>query len=172
MHETGASDLNALFNINRLGDMIVPAILFFLQLSIAVHIYFLINYILKKEKKYLKRFVNTAISNILLGGVLTVLALVKPVYVRHVNLKLMFWIMAGLLMLMMLSIKVRILRNMYRRSKDPANYHLNFFGKKVLHSSVVLQEEVYVFFFTIPLFLITGAYFFARFINYLLYGHL
>ncbi len=164
--------MNSLFNISRPSDMIVPAILFFLQISITVHIFFLINYVLKKEKKYLKRFVNTAVSNILLAGVSTVLAIFKPVYLRHVNLKLLFWIMAGLFMIMMVSIQIMIFANMYRRSKDPENYHLNFFGKKVLHSSVVLQEELYIFFFTIPLFLITGAYFFARLINFLLYGHL
>jgi hypothetical protein len=74
-------------------------------------------------------------------------------------------------MLMMLSIKVRILMNMYRRSKDPANYHLNFSAEGAAFS-VVLQEEVYVFFFYHPLFLITAPISSPCLINYLLYGHL
>jgi hypothetical protein len=48
------------------------------------------------------------------------------------------------------------LRNMYRRSKDPANYHFNFFGKKVLHSKVVLQEEIYIFLFPSRFFFFAG----------------
>ncbi len=152
--------------------MIVPLLLLFLQISFTLHVYFLIQYVIKLEKVYLRRFINTAVSNILLAGCLTVMAIFRPDSIRYVNLKLLLWIMSGLVMIIMLLVKISILRNIYRRSKDPVNYHLNFFGKKVLHSSVVLQGEIYIFFFTIPFFLFAGAYFLARLLNLVMYGHL
>lgn len=152
--------------------MIIRIFLLFLQISFTAHIYFLVQFILRKENAYLKRFINTAISNIVLAGALTVLVIFRPDLIRDVNLKFLLWIMSGLIMLIMLMIKITIMRNMFKRSKDPANYHFNYFGKKVLHSKVVLQEEVYIFLFTIPFFLFCGAYFFARLVNLLLYKSL
>ena len=152
--------------------MIIRIFLLFLQISFTAHIYFLVQFILRKENAYLKRFINTAISNIVLAGALTVLVIFRPDLIRDVNLKFLLWIMSGLIMLIMLMIKITIMRNMFKRSKDPANYHFNYFGKKVLHSKVVLQEEVYIFLFTIPFFLFCGAYFFARLVNLLLYKNL
>ncbi len=152
--------------------MIIRIFLLFLQISFTAHIYFLVQFILRKENAYLKRFINTAISNIVLAGTLTVLVIFRPDLIRDVNLKFLLWIMSGLIMLIMLMIKITIMRNMFKRSKDPANYHFNYFGKKVLHSKVVLQEEVYIFLFTIPFFLFCGAYFFARLVNLLLYKSL
>ncbi len=75
-------------------------------------------------------------------------------------------------MMIMLVIKISIFVVVYRRSKDPAHYHFNFFGKKVLHTSVVKPIEVVLFMFTMPFFLISGAYFIARLINLILYKHL
>lgn len=152
--------------------MIIRIFLLFLQISFTAHIYFLVQFILRKENAYLKRFINTAISNIVLAGALTVLVIFRPDLIRDVNLKFLLWIMSGLIMLIMLMIKITIMRNMFKRSRDPANYHFNYFGKKVLHSKVVLQEEVYIFLFTIPFFLFCGAYFFARLVNLLLYKNL
>ena len=152
--------------------MIIRIFLLFLQISFTAHIYFLVQFILRKENAYLKRFINTAISNIVLAGALTVLVIFRPDLIRDVNLKFLLWIMSGLIMLIMLMIKITIMRNMFKRSRDPANYHFNYFGKKVLHSKVVLQEEVYIFLFTIPFFLFCGAYFFARLVNLLLYKSL
>lgn len=152
--------------------MAIRILLVLLQISFTVHIYFLIQYVLRREGRFLRRFINTAISNIVLAGALTILVIFRPDLIRNINLQFLLWIMAGLIMIIMIMIKATILRNMYRRSKDPANYHFNFFGKKVLHSKVVLQEEIYIFLFTIPFFLFCGAYFFARLINLLMFGQL
>jgi hypothetical protein len=152
--------------------MIIVIGLIFLQISFTSHMYFLIQYVLKKDGKYLRRFVNTAISNILIAGVLTVLSLFRPDLLRDLNLGMLFWLMSGLMMMTMLLVKVNILRNIYRRSHDPENYHFNFFGKKVLHSSVVSKGEVYIFLFTIPFFLFSGAYFFARLVNLIMFKRL
>ncbi|TAL35583.1 MAG: hypothetical protein EPN93_09940 [Spirochaetes bacterium] len=115
---------------------------------------------------------NTAISNILIAGILTVIALFRPDLIRNLNLLLLFWVMTGVLMMAMLFVKLRIIRNIVRRSRDPSNYHLNYFGKKVLHENVVQQGELVTFFVTIPFFLMAGAYFLARLTNLLLYGRL
>jgi len=150
--------------------MIVRLLLLSLQISFTIHIYFLIQYVLKKEGKYIRRFINTAIFNILLAGTLTVVVIYRPALLNEVNLKFLLWIMSGLIMVTMVYIKILIFRNMARRAKDPNNFHYNYFGKKVLHSKVVLQEEIYVFLFTIPFFLFSGAYFCARLVNMILYG--
>jgi len=80
----------------------------------------------------------------------------------------MMWIVNGFTMVVMLMSQITIARRIYQRSKLPENYHYNFFGKKVLHPSVVKPGEVAAFFATIPLFLFTGAYFFAKLIRFFL----
>ena len=80
--------------------------------------------------------------------------------------------MTGFIMVIMLFIKISIFRAIYKRSQDPEHFHYNYFGKKVLHGSVVKFEEILIFFFTMPFFLFCGAYFVARLFNLLLYKHL
>ncbi|MFW5860696.1 MAG: hypothetical protein ACOCWZ_00480 [Spirochaetota bacterium] len=152
--------------------MILIILFILLQVSFTVHIYNLIIYVLKKNSKNLRWFVNTAITNILIAGSLTVLAIFEPRRVRGVDIDLLIWIMTGLIMLAMLGIKINIFRNIYQRSKDPENYHFNYFGKKVLHSSVVRYEEILIFMFTMPFFLFAGAYFIARLVNLVMFDHL
>jgi len=77
------------------------------------------------------------------------------------------WILSGIIMFIALSVKIRIFIKIYQRSKDPANYHTNYFGKKVLHSTVVSKFDLMIFFGTMPFSLIAGAYFIAKLINYL-----
>jgi hypothetical protein len=84
----------------------------------------------------------------------------------------MLWILSGFSMMFMLLLKIGIFQRIYRRCHMPEHFHYNFFGKKVLHSSVVNKGEVFVFFILMPFFLVSGAYFIARFINLMLYGKL
>lgn len=148
------------------------ALFILLQISFSFHIYSLVLYVLRRENKYLKLFINTTISNILLAGGITALAIIRPDYVSKINFKLLLWLMSGFIMLIMLFLKISIFISICKRTKDPANYHFNFFGKKVLHASVVKFEEIIVFFFTMPFFLFCGAYFIARLFNLLLYKQL
>ncbi len=150
--------------------MIIIVFLLLLVCSFSFHIYFLIKYVLDKSNSHLKMFINTAISNIVIAGVLTVITIYKPSLVRQVDIALLMWLVSGFVMVMMLYIKVTILRTVYRRSKDPEHYHYNYFGKKVLHGTVVSKPEVMIFFLTIPLFLVCGAYFIARLVNYFILG--
>ena len=152
--------------------MIIIIIFILLQVSFTLHIYNLVIYVLKKNDRNLKWFINTAISNILIAVSLTALAIMKPEMVRGVDFGFLIWIMTGLIMVAMLGIKINIAKNIYQRSRDPDNYHFNYFGKKVLHSSVVRYEEILIFMFTMPFFLFAGAYFVACLVNLLMYNHL
>lgn len=148
------------------------ALFILLQISFSLHIYSLVLYVLRRENKYLKGFINTTISNVLLAGAITALAIINPVYVAKIDFKLLLWLMTGFIMLIMLFIKISIARAIYKRSKDPQHFHYNYFGKKVLHGTVVKFEEILIFFFTMPFFLFCGAYFIARLFNLLLYKQL
>jgi demethoxyubiquinone hydroxylase (CLK1/Coq7/Cat5 family) len=71
-----------------------------------------------------------------------------------------------------LMIQISILKEIYLRSQEPENFHYNFFGKKVLHPSVVKPSFLLAFLFSMPFLLLAGAYFVARLINIFLFGHL
>jgi hypothetical protein len=70
-------------------------------------------------------------------------------------------------MFIALFLKIRIFYRIYKRSKDPNNYHVNYFGKKVLHSTVISRFDLLIFFGAMPFLLIAGAYFIAKLIIYL-----
>jgi hypothetical protein len=101
-----------------------------------------------------------------------VLIFKRPDLLAKVDLRLVTWLMSGFIMIFTLVVKIKIFVNIYRRSKLPENYHFNFFGKKVLHSTVVNKFEIVIFFGTMPFFLISGSYFMARLMNFFLYKHL
>ena len=122
--------------------MIFTIILLCLFFSFLTHIVSLFNYVTKKSERSLRYFIKTAISNVVLILIFTLI------------------------------VKIRIFINIYKRSKLPENYHLNFFGKKVLHSTVVNKMEIVIFCGTMPFFLISGSYFVARLVNFFLYTHL
>ncbi|HOQ12737.1 MAG: hypothetical protein BWY23_01951 [Spirochaetes bacterium ADurb.Bin218] len=152
--------------------MIVTLLLLALFLSFIGHIAALVTYVTKRTEGSLKTFINTTLSNVTLAGTCIVVFLTKPHLLRDINLVFISWIMSGVVMFVTLGIKIKIFITIYRRAKDPANYHLNFFGKKVLHSTVVKKMELAIFFGTIPFFLLSGSYFIARLLNFFLYKHL
>ena len=152
--------------------MLLIFLFILLFISFALHVYFLFRYITLKQKKYIMLYINTAVSNLIIAVVLIFMALSRPKLVQEINIKLLFWLLSGDLMLLMLILQIKILRTIYRRAQDPENYHLNFFGKKVLHPTVVKPMEVVLFFTTMPIFLFAGAYFVARLMNLYLYGQL
>ncbi|HRZ26634.1 MAG TPA: hypothetical protein P5295_07480 [Spirochaetota bacterium] len=152
--------------------MIIAFLIIGLIVSFSIHIRYLTRYVIDKEKKYLRGFLNTAIINILVAMTLSIVVMLKPQLVNELDMGLLLWGIAGIIMLIMLTIQVSILKTIYKRAQQPENYHHNFFGKKVLHPTVVKQHEVLTFFGTIPVFLLIGSYFVARLINLFLYGHL
>ncbi len=152
--------------------MIILALLIALFISFVVHIYFLFQYLLKVKKKYLNGFINTAVTNILIAGLIMFSLVYKPELIRGINPGQVLWVFSGLIFLVTFGVQVNVFRRIYRTFKDPANYHLNFFGKKVLNKDVVSKFDVFAFFGAMPFFLVAGAYFIARLINYVLYGRL
>ncbi|MCU0849111.1 MAG: hypothetical protein MUD12_14620 [Spirochaetes bacterium] len=152
--------------------MILITLFLLLVLSFSFHIMFLAKYVYKREGKYLRNFINSAVLNVLLALSLIIVSLYKPDQIQEINIKLLLWMVSGMVLGLTLFIKISILHRIYRRAKDPDNYHFNYFGKKVLHSKVATPIEIGIFFVTMPFFCFAGAYFVARLLNLYLYRHL
>ena len=152
--------------------MTITLLLIALFLSFLGHIYSLVTYVTTRSEKSLRAFIKTTMSNIMIAGACIVLFMSRPDLLFRVDVPKLLWIISGFVMVVTLWVKVKIFKRIYRNAQDPENYHINFFGKKVLHSSVVSRIELAVFFGTIPFFLMSGAYFIARLVNFFLYKHL
>lgn len=152
--------------------MIFTIILLLLFFSFLAHIVSLFNYVTKKSEGSLRNFVKTAISNVILSIVSIVLVIKRPDLLAKVDILFLTWVMAGFIMFSTLLFKIKVFVNIYKRSQLPENYHLNFFGKKVLHSTVVSKIEIALFFGSLPFFVTAGSYFIARVMNFFLYRHL
>ncbi len=148
--------------------MIIVLLFLVLLLSLAIHLSYLARYIQSRRPELLQKYILTTISNVFISAALIFVALYKPEQIQKIKFPLMMWILNGFIMVLSLITQITILRRLYQRSKLPENYHYNFFGKKVLHPSVVKPGEVAAFFATIPIFLFTGAYFFAKLIRFFL----
>ncbi|HNR89862.1 MAG TPA: hypothetical protein PKM65_16110 [Spirochaetota bacterium] len=148
--------------------MIIAICIVVLLLSFGFHLFFLMQYVVTKDTRQLRRFVNTAISNIVIAGGVTILVLFRPDLIRSIDVDMLLWMITGAIMVMMVTIKVTIVRNIMQRAKDPAFFHYNYFGKKILDPGVVKPGEVMVFMLTMPFFLLAGAYFVARIVNWAL----
>ena len=103
---------------------------------------------------------------------ISILAFYQPDIVKEINVQLLVWMFSGLMMVSLFGAKIYIFKNVYKRAQNPDHYHLNFFGKKVLHASVIHPIEYIGFMGSIPAFLLTGAYFITGLLNYILYDHL
>ncbi|MBN2160433.1 MAG: hypothetical protein JW807_13650 [Spirochaetes bacterium] len=148
--------------------MIVVLLFIILFVSIAFHISYLTKYIQTREQQYLQRYVVTTVGNVVLSGALIFVALYQPEEIQKIKFPLLMWIIMGFIMVSTLMAQVTIFRRVYTRSKLPEHYHYNFFGKKVLHATVLKMPEVVLFFATIPAFLLAGAYFIAKLIRFFL----
>ena len=142
--------------------MIALFFIVILQISFIAHVYFLVNFISKKASRDFKGFLFTSITNIFMGIFVGVLILINPNEVRELNLERMLFIESGLIFFLMIYVKIRISMRIYRRSQDPAHYHISYFGKKVIHGSAVTSKDLITYFLTLPLTLICGAYFIVK----------
>ncbi len=146
--------------------MIVVFLFSALFVSVLLHIFYLVRYVQSRNEIYLKRYLITTLTNVLISGFLIYFALAMPREIRQVDYSIVWWLISGFIMVMMLIVQVIIFRRTYLRSKLPEHFHLNFFGKKVLHGSVLKPLELWIFFGTIPFLLLCGAYFVAKLIRY------
>jgi hypothetical protein len=148
--------------------LLLVVLLLVLCVSIAFHIYYLFRYIRLRTESYQRKFINTAAINIVAAGISTIIAIFRPEEVQKIKGPLLIWFISGAIMIMTVALQVSIFIRVYRRTKLPENYHYNFFGKKVLHSSVAMPMEIVLFFSSIPMLLVSGAYFVARLIRFFL----
>ena len=142
--------------------MIVLTFIIILQISFVIHVYYIISYITKKQDKDFKGFLFTSITNIFLALFLSVFILIFPQELKEINLERILFIESGVVFLIMLSVKAKIASNIYKRAQDPQHFHYSYFGKKVLHPSVVKMSELFTYFLTLPLTVICGAYFIVK----------
>jgi len=150
----------------------IIALLIFFQISLIAHIYFLVYYFLSKKYKLFKWIITTAISNSLYACGISLLVIFNLGMHENLDFDFLLWLQSGIIMIIMICIKSFLLWNIYLRYKHSENYRYNYFGKKILHSTVNNSNEIYIFLITSPFFLFGGAYFLARLFNLILYGHL
>jgi pheromone shutdown protein TraB len=152
--------------------MVISILLIALSFSFCFQIAIIILYLSSKRDLYYKTFLGTFIINTILMVVTSTIALTSPVSVQKINVKFILWVISGLITLVLLFLQITIFGRVYRRSKDPNFFDINFFGKKVFRKGIIKQSEFLTFLLTIPFFLMFGSYFVARFINLLLYNRL
>ena len=141
-------------------------VLLLLFISILSHIYYLISFAKTHIEKYFHRFLDTTVLNLILGGICIILAIFKPDEIRKIKDPRVVWFMSGLLMILTLAFQISIFIKVSHRSKLPENYHYNFFGKKVHHPSTLKSIEIVLFFSSLPVLLVAGAFFIARLIRF------
>jgi len=156
--------------------MIVTVLLLLLVLSFTIHIAFLASYVSsqtpERKKQLLTAFLVTGATN--MGGMvgIIIVAMKYPELIQKVDLKFVLWLLSGMAFIIVFLLQVRVFVNIYRRAQDPNFYDINFFGKKVYRKGIIKQTEFISVFGTVPIFLLIGAYFVARLMNMILYGHL
>ncbi len=142
--------------------MIVLFFILVLEVSLIIHIYFMVSFITNKADRAFRGFFVTTVVNIFMAIFIALLILVYPSQLREINLDRILFVESGIIFMIMLYVKMKISVSIYRRSQDPANYHFNVFGKKVLHKNVATPKDVMIYFMTLPVTLICGAYFVVK----------
>lgn len=142
--------------------MIILFFIIVLQISLIVHIYFMVSFISKKKDQDFRGFFITAIVNIFMALFIAFLIVLYPGQLRQINFEKILFFESGAIFFVMLFVKMRITVRIYKKSKDPSNYHFNIFGKKVLHKNVATPQDVMIYFMTLPITLISGAYFIVK----------
>lgn len=152
--------------------MFIFILLITLSFSFCLQILVIIQYLSTKSESYYRTFLGTFIINTVLMVITSVSLFRDSSDLATIDLKLIFWIVSGFGLIFILFLKISTIIKIYKRSKDPQFYSINFFGKKVYEKGIVRPYEFLTLVFTMPFFLMVGSYFLARLINMLLYGHL
>ncbi len=152
--------------------MFIFILLITLSFSFCLQILVIIQYLSTKSESYYRTFLGTFIINTILMVITSVSLFRDSSDLVSIDLKLILWIVSGFVLIFIVFLKISTIIKIYKRSKDPLFYSINFFGKKVYEKGIVKPHEFLTLIFTMPFFLMVGAYFLARLINMLLYGHL
>ncbi|MCP4132377.1 MAG: hypothetical protein GY754_15505 [bacterium] len=150
--------------------MIATILLLLLIGSFSTHLLFVILYVAQRSKKSFNGFVITGGSNVLIMISLSIVAMSKPEFIQEIDLAFILWVTSGIVMCGTLILKINVFRKVHKRTKDPNFYHMNHFGKKVYKEDLVKKSEFLTMILSIPFFLLIGAYFVAKLINWILTG--
>jgi hypothetical protein len=152
--------------------MFIFILLITLSFSFCLQILVIIQYLSTKSESYYKTFLGTFIINTVLMVITSISLFRDSSDLATIDLKIILWIVSGFVLIFILFLKISTIIKIFKRSKDPQFYSINFFGKKVYEKGIVKPHEFLTLVFTMPFFLMVGSYFLARLINMLLYGHL
>ena len=152
--------------------MLITLLIITLAFAFCFQFLLIVLYLSNKSENYFRSLLGTFIINTVLMVLLSIMAVIHPTDIYSVNIKFILWIISGIILLFILTIKITILTRIYRRTKNPEFYSINFFGKKVYEKGIVRPKEFFTLIVSLPFFLIIGSYFVARFINLILYGHI
>ncbi|MCL1833307.1 MAG: hypothetical protein FWG49_02275 [Leptospirales bacterium] len=130
----------------------------------------IIQYLSTKAESYYRIFLGTFVINTILMVIVSIFMFKNPVHFYKLDIKFLMWIISGFVLFLLLFLKIAIAFRINKRSKDPAFYTINFFGKKVYEKGIVRQSEFVTLILSMPFFLIIGSYFVARLINIIMHG--
>jgi len=142
-----------------MNTALVLSLIVLMQISIFVHIFFMVGFISKKSNRDFRGFIVTTFTNILTGMVLAVVVMMKPSLVWKLDMDFMLILESGLIFVSLLYVKIRIAVKIFIRSRNPENYHFSYFGKKVYDQALVTQSELAFYYISMPVTLFSGAYF-------------
>lgn len=150
---------------NAMKFVVLIALCIALQTSIFIHIYCLVGYISSKTMAYFRYFMITVATNVFISIIIAFIVAMDPTILKGIKLDAVWFLEAGLIFIYMMSVKIRITWIIINRLKNPENYHLNVFGKKIYNTTIVNFREVMTYFVTFPFTLMAGAYFVVRIIR-------
>lgn len=152
--------------------MFIFILLITLSFSFCLQILVIIQYLSTKSESYYRTFLGTFIINTILMVITSIAIFKDSSSLLAVDIKFILWIVSGFVLIFILFIKISTIMKIYKRTKDPQFYSINFFGKKVYEKGIIKPYEFLTLILTMPFFLMVGSYFIARLINMVLYGHL
>lgn len=152
--------------------MLVTILLITLSFSFCLQIFVIVQYLMSKSMTFYMIFLGTFIINTILMVIISIFVFREPASINRVNMRFVLWLLSGFISIILLLLKISTIVKIFKRSKDPANYTINFFGKKVYEQGILKKHEFAMFVITMPIFLFVGSYFVARLINVILYGHI
>jgi hypothetical protein len=145
--------------------MLIYLLLLSLFVSYAIHFLIIVYYIKSRRRIFFFAFISGVCINISLAIAVAAIALTWPELIRELKIRLFIWQLSGFISLILLAIQIKIFIKIYKKTRDPAWYHYNYFGKKVYEKGIVSKVDFFAFALTLPFFLLIGAYFIATLIN-------
>ncbi len=143
----------------------ITILIFAFEVSFLLHILFLIDYISSKQNRDFYGFLGTAFTNISLAISMVLLVMRDPMIIGSLKKELIVLVASGILFIFMLIIKTKMLLSLFSKMRDPANYHYSFFGKKIYEKSIFSMKDLAIYFFTVPITVLSGAYFIVSLIR-------